>query len=63
MFEDRPVTLARQLPEHAEGLYASLRDPRIYAFLDGGPPRSVEDVRDRIERLLAGGPRTDRKSG
>jgi len=56
MFDNRPVTLARQHPEHAEGLYAALRDPQIYAFLDGGPPRSVDDVRERIERLTEGCP-------
>jgi len=56
MIEDPHVALVPQRPEHAEGLYASLKDPRIYAFLDGGPPRSVEDVRGRIERLMEGGP-------
>lgn len=56
MFEDRRVALAPQQPDHAEGLFASLADPRIYAHLDGGPPRSVEEVHDRIERLMVGGP-------
>ena len=54
--EDRPVAPAPQGPDHAEGLFAALTDPRIYAFLDGDPPGSVEEVRDRVERLMAGGP-------
>ncbi len=56
MIDNRRVALAPQHPAHAEGLYACLQDPRIYAFLDGDPPRSVEDVRARIERLMEGGP-------
>jgi RimJ/RimL family protein N-acetyltransferase len=56
MIGNQRVALAPQHPGHAEGLFACLQDPRIYAFLDGDPPRSVEDVREQIERLMAGGP-------
>lgn len=56
MLQDLPVTLARQRPEHAQGLYAALKDPAVHAFLDSEPPRSVAEVRERIGGLMAGGP-------
>ncbi|MDT0684183.1 GNAT family N-acetyltransferase [Roseicyclus sp. F158] len=45
-----------QDPSHADGLYAALRDRRIYTFLDQEPPTSVEGVRERIERIGRGAP-------
>ena len=56
MFDRPTVALAPQHPDHAEGLHQALADPRIYTYLDGGPPRSLIEVRDRIERLAVGGP-------
>lgn len=50
------VRIAPQAPAHASALFEALRDPRIYAFLDGGPPASAGEVEDRIRRLQAGAP-------
>ena len=50
------VRIEPQHPDHAEGLFAALCDPRIYAFLDDAPPQSIEAVRQRIHRLIAGPP-------
>ena len=41
---------------HVDGLFTALSDRRVYAFLDEGPPASRQRLRDRIERLKAGGP-------
>lgn len=50
------VKIEAQIAAHADGLYDALRDERIYKFLDEAPPKSVEAVRERIERLLLGAP-------
>ena len=36
---------------HAERMFAVLKEPRLHAFLDSGPPRSVEELRERYARL------------
>ena len=56
-----PDACARTLIEpldvqHVDGLFAALSDGRVYAFLDEGPPASRQWLRERIERLKAGGP-------
>lgn len=56
MPQDLKISLIPQRPDHAEGLYEALTDPRIHTFLDGEPPASVEAVRQRIETLQQGGP-------
>jgi [ribosomal protein S5]-alanine N-acetyltransferase len=38
-------------PAHADVLFAGLRDPALYEFIDDGPPKSVEEVRRRYQRL------------
>jgi len=48
--------LEPQLPEHAEGLFAALADPRIYTFLDEAPPPDVATLRRRLLHLQSGGP-------
>lgn len=50
------VRIELQALAHAEGLYEALQDERIYTFLDELPPKSVEAVRERTKRLLAGAP-------
>lgn len=56
MTEAPEVRLEPQTPDHAEGLFAVLADPRVHSFLDSDPPPDVEAVRDRILRLMTGGP-------
>ncbi|MEP5937165.1 MAG: GNAT family N-acetyltransferase [Erythrobacter sp.] len=51
------IRIEPQAVEHAAGLFAALRDARIYEHLDEGPPASVEAVADRIARLLQGSPK------
>jgi ribosomal-protein-alanine N-acetyltransferase len=48
------VRIEPQQPDHAEGLFAALADPRIYRFLDDAPPASVAALRARIERQARG---------
>lgn len=43
-------------PEHAEGLFAALDDPRVGAFIGGPDVTTLEALRERIDRLLAGPP-------
>ena len=45
-----------QETHHAEGLFQALSDPRIYDFLDEGPPASRDWLLNRIEKLKSGGP-------
>lgn len=49
-----PVTLKRQVPDHATGLFEALSDPDIFEFLDAEPPAAVAEVRSRIDRLQKG---------
>ncbi len=56
MSETDRTRIERQRPDHSEGLFAALRDPRIYKFLDDAPPKSLDEVRNRVIRLMAGGP-------
>jgi RimJ/RimL family protein N-acetyltransferase len=48
------VRIELQMPAHADGLFTALQDERIYTFLDDEPPVSVEALKARIGRLLAG---------
>ena len=48
------VTLVRQKPDHAAGLFDPLSDPEIYEFLDETPPENVAEVRARIIQLKNG---------
>ena len=44
--------------EHADEMAAVLSDPGLHAFI-GGSPESVEGLRSRYERLVAGSPDPD----
>jgi ribosomal-protein-alanine N-acetyltransferase len=44
------LTLEPQVAAHAEAMFAVLGDPAIYAF-ENEPPRSLEWLRDRYEKL------------
>ena len=51
-----PLTTSRLLLEplvagHAEAMYEVLRDPELYAYLDYGPPPSVEHLRGVYAQL------------
>lgn len=48
------VKIARQVPDHARGLFDALTDPRIYEFLDGGPPKDAQSITKRITRQAKG---------
>ena len=56
MTQAKTVKIAPQDLSHAEGLYAALRDPRIYAFLDDAPPESLQSLHARMARLAKGAP-------
>jgi [ribosomal protein S5]-alanine N-acetyltransferase len=45
-FELQPRTAA-----HAAGMFEVLRDPRLYTYLDDGPPESVEYLQSRYTRF------------
>jgi RimJ/RimL family protein N-acetyltransferase len=42
------------LPEHAERLFEALRDPVVHTFVPLAEPWSLDHVRGRIDRMLAG---------
>lgn len=48
--ETARLRLAPTAPEHAEAMFAVLSDERIYTFLEGGPPESVERLAARYAR-------------
>ena len=56
MHDRGDITLEPQNTTHAEGLFAALSDSRIFRYLDENPPLSVTAVKNRIARLMAGGP-------
>ncbi len=41
-------------PEHAEGLFAALDDPRVGRYIEGPDVTTLTELRARIDRLLAG---------
>lgn len=45
------VTLEPQVAAHAPALFALLRDPRLYTWLDDDPPEDEPNFRRRLERL------------
>lgn len=45
------VTLEPQVAAHAPALFALLRDPRLYTWLDDDPPEDEPAFRRRLERL------------
>lgn len=47
------VLLEPQLAEHAPELFAVLRDPRVYRYLDTEPPANEASLRTRLVRLEA----------
>jgi RimJ/RimL family protein N-acetyltransferase len=49
------LTLVPLAVEHVEEMSRVLSDPELHAFI-GGAPASVEDLRARYERLVAGSP-------
>jgi ribosomal-protein-alanine N-acetyltransferase len=38
-------------PGHAADLFVGLCDARLYGFIDGGPPESVDSLRERYRQL------------
>ena len=55
-YQPPPIQSARLCLEpliaaHADVLHAPLSDAALYAFLPGDPPKSVEALRERYERL------------
>jgi RimJ/RimL family protein N-acetyltransferase len=44
------------LPEHAQGLFEALGDPRIYEHIGNAPPASVTELAVRIASKIAGPP-------
>ncbi len=48
------VRIEPQAEHHAEGIFAALQAEEIYAFLNGGPPATVEEVHQRIARQNRG---------
>lgn len=45
-----PVSLELLRADHADALYELLKDPRLYEFLDNGPPDSAADLRLWVPR-------------
>ena len=45
-----PFTLEERRVAHAAELFQVLRDPRLYEFLDEVPPRSVEELAQKLGR-------------
>jgi RimJ/RimL family protein N-acetyltransferase len=37
--------------DHADALFAGLSDSRLYAFIDDSPPQTIEQLRQRYQRL------------
>ena len=56
MTDPANISLETQVPDHAQGLFTALQDPRIYRFLDEDAPATIDAVRQRIIRLSKGGP-------
>jgi RimJ/RimL family protein N-acetyltransferase len=52
-----PIATARLVlepfhPDHAEALYEGLQDARAYEWISLAPPRSVDDLRERMANAL-----------
>lgn len=45
------LVLEPLVPAHAEALFASFADPRLYPYMPTDPPASIDALRDRYRRL------------
>ena len=48
--ETARLVLEPLLPEHADKLYPSLREPALYEFLDDEPPVTASVLEERYRR-------------
>jgi RimJ/RimL family protein N-acetyltransferase len=47
------AVLEPTVPGHAREMFEVLSDPRLYAFVEGGPPKSVDELERRYTRAAS----------